>query len=222
MWPRHPGIPGLDVLCSSTRPQNQGNERGEAMADYRRFFVPGGTYFFTLVAYRRRPRFARPLDIERLREAVAFVQREQPFQFLAAVVLPDHMHFIWTLPPGDCDYSRRIGRMKVHFTRSCAETERSPAEPSPSRRKHRDSDVWQRRFWEHVIDEPGALEALLDYIHYNPVKHGNAACPHAWAASSFSRWVALGLYDRSWGCCCERHRIMPRDFGKIEATVGEP
>ena len=89
------------------------------MSDYRRFFVPGGTYFFTLVAYQRRPRFAQPSDVQRLRDAVAFVQREQPFRFLAAVILPDHMHFVWTLPPGDSDYSRRIGRMKVHFTRSC-------------------------------------------------------------------------------------------------------
>jgi putative transposase len=192
------------------------------MPDYRRYFVPGGTDFLTLVAYQRRPRFARPSDIERLREAVAFVQRERPFRFLAGVVLPDHMHFIWALPPGDSDYSRRIGRMKVHFTRSCDGMERSAADLSPSRRKHRDADVWQRRFWEHTIDEPGELEALLDYIHYNPVKHGYAMCPHAWAASSFSRWVALGLYDRSWGCCCERDDPISRDFAKMQGAVGEP
>ncbi len=173
------------------------------MSDYRRFFVPGGTYFFKLVAYQRRPRLAQPSDVQPLRDAVAFVQREQPFRFLAAVILPDHMHFIWTLPPGDSDYSRRIGRMKVHFTRSldkvgnahptsiahgnqawsCDATARSEIGVSPSRRKHRDADVWQRRFWEHTIDEEGELHALLDYIHYNPVKHGVAACAHAWAPS---------------------------------------
>jgi putative transposase len=173
------------------------------MSDYRRFLLPGGTYFFTLVAYQRRPRFAQPSDVQRLRDAVAFVQREQPFRFLAAVILPDHMHFIWTLPPSDSDYSRRIGRMKVHFarglvrgqcppdvdyvdfTRSCDASVGSEIGVSPSRRKHRDADVWQRRVWEHTIDEEGELQALLDYIHYNPVKHGLAACPHAWAASSF-------------------------------------
>jgi putative transposase len=190
------------------------------MPYYRRFFVPGGTYFFTLVAYQRQPRFAHPCDVQRLRDAVAFVQQEQPFRFLAAVILPDHMHFIWTLPPGDSDYSRRIGRMKVHFTRSCnAGPEISG---SPSRRKHRDADVWQRRFWEHAIDEEGELQALLDYIHYNPVKHGLAACAHAWGPSSFSRWVARGLYDSSWGCCCERGQHVPRDFSSIEGVVTEP
>ena len=192
------------------------------MSDYRRYFVPGGTYFFTLVAYERRPRFALPADLQRLRDAVAFVQREQPFRFLAAVVLPDYLHFIWALPPGDSDYSRRIGRMKVHFTRSCDAMERSGPAPSPSRRKHRDANVWQRRFWEHTVDEPAELEALLDYIHYNPVKHGYATCPHGWAASSFSRWVALGLYDQRWGCCCGRIQPVPRDFAKVEGAVGEP
>lgn len=78
------------------------------MSDYRRYSVPGGTCFFTLAAYQRRPRFACPSDIQRLREAIAFVQREQPFRFLAAVVLPDHMHFVWTLPPGDSDYSHGL------------------------------------------------------------------------------------------------------------------
>ena len=91
--------------------------------------------------------------------------------------------------------SHRIGQRKVQFTRSCDATERLAADPSLSRSKHRDADVWQRWFWEHTIDEPGELEALLDYIHYNPVKHGNAACAHAWAASSFSRWAVLGIYE---------------------------
>ena len=81
------------------------------MSDYRRYFVPGGTYFLTLVSYRRRPLFAHRANIQRLREAVAWMKRESPFQFLAGVVLPDHMHFLWTLPPGDADYScqARVG-----------------------------------------------------------------------------------------------------------------
>ena len=91
-----------------------------------------------------------------------------------------------------------------------------------SRRKRREGDVWQRRFWEHTIDEEGELGAFLDYVHYNPVKHRLASCPHAWPASSFSRWVALGLYDRSWGCCCHAGRRAMRDFRDIEDLVGEP
>jgi putative transposase len=81
------------------------------MPDYRRYFVPGGTYFFTLVSYRRRPQFAHPAHLQRLREAVGSVQGEQPLGFLAAVVLPDPMHFVGTLPAADADYSRRIGWM---------------------------------------------------------------------------------------------------------------
>ena len=192
------------------------------MSDYRRFFVPGGTYFFTLVAYQRRPRFAQPSDVQRLRDAVAFVQREQPFRFLAAVILPDHMHFIWTLPPGDSDYSRRIGRMKVHFTRSLSKVGNAHPTPtsavrsevgvSPSRRKHRDADVWQRRFWEHTIDEEGELHALLDYIHYNPVKHGVAACaclgPIQFFALGCQRALRpiLGMLLRARAACAVRLR----------------
>jgi len=186
------------------------------MSDYRRYFVAGGTYFFTLVSYRRRPQFVHPCDVERLRAAIALVQRDQPFRFLAAVVLPEHMHFLWTLPPGDCDYSSRIGRMKVHFTRSCAAPVASGTDSSPSRRKHRDGNVWQRRFWEHTVREERELKALLDYIHFNPVKHGLASCPHAWPASSFLRWAERGLYQRSWGCSCQCERPPMRDFRNVE------
>jgi putative transposase len=175
-----------------------------------------------LVSYGRRPRFAYPADLQRLREAIASVQREQPFRFLAGVVLPNHMHFVWTLPVGDADYSRRIGRMKVHFTRSFRTPSSSQFDGSLSRRKHRESDVWQRRFWEQTIDDEGELGAFLDYIHYNPVKHHLASCPHAWPASSFSRWVALGLYEKSWGCGCRAGRASMRDFRDIENRVGEP
>jgi putative transposase len=83
--------------------------------------------------------------------------------------------------------------------------------------------VWQRRFWEHTIDDEGEFEALLNYIHYNPIKHGLVACAHAWAPSSFSRWVASGLYEQSWGCCCGRERrAPPRNFANLEGVVAEP
>ena len=192
------------------------------MSEYRRWFVPGGTHFFTLVALERRPRFACPSSIQNLRKAAAFVQREHPFRFLAAVVLPDHMHFVWTLPPGDSDYPRRIGRFKVHFTRACYMTDCVASGASPTRRRHRDAGIWQRRFWEHVIDGADELQAFLDYIHYNPVKHGYVTCRHAWAASSFARWVARGLYDPSWGCRCEGHGAIPRDIAKLGRLAGEP
>lgn len=163
------------------------------MADYRRYWVPGGAYFFTLVTHRRIPLFADCANVERLCEAVAVVQRDQPFEFCAAVVLPDHMHFLWALPPGDCDYAKRIGRLKVLFTRSVRGAGHIDRETSSSRTKHRESDLWQRRFWEHTLNDEQELPGYLDYIHYNPVKHGWASCPHAWKASSFHRWVSRGF-----------------------------
>jgi putative transposase len=191
------------------------------MPDYRRYFVPGGTYFFTLVSFERRPRFAGAAAIQQLRDAVAAVQHESPFHFAAAVVLPDHMHFLWTLPAGDTDYSRRIGKIKVHFTRSCAESN-DHLVVSESRYKHRERDVWQRRFWEHTVTDEQQMEALINYIHYNPVKHGLVSCPHAWAASSFNRWVALGQYEATWGCSCKGRCSPIPKLRSVEELVGEP
>jgi len=132
------------------------------------------------------------------------------------------VHFIWTLPPGDSDYSGRIGRIKVRFTRLC---QRPAAERLPmatSRKKHRESDMWQRRFWEHTIVHEDELLAYLDYVHYNPVKHGLASCPHCWEASSFRRWVALGQYEPTWSCCCQGQSSQRPSFAAIEKGIGEP
>jgi putative transposase len=159
------------------------------MSDYRRYFVPGGTYFFTIVTHRRRRLFSTEENIERLRNAVCAVKHELPFDINAAVVLHDHIHFLWRLPPGDDRYSKRIGRMKVEFTRAISTTYRLRRGASQSREKHRESDVWQRRFWEHMIRDEHDFERHFDYIHYNAVKHGLATCPHAWRASSFHHWV---------------------------------
>jgi putative transposase len=92
-----------------------------------------------------------------------------PFEITATVVLPDHLHFLWTLPPNDWDYSRRVGRLKVLFTQALRGTEALPQDVSVSRQKHRESDVWQRRFWEHTITNESDLARHFDYLHYNPV-----------------------------------------------------
>jgi putative transposase len=144
-----------------------------------------------------------------------------PFEIPAAVVLPDHLHFIWTLPRGDDNYSKRIGRMKVEFTRALRGKDNLPTNVSLSRKKHRESDVWQRRFWEHTIDDENEFERYFDYIHYNPVKHGLVSCPHKWTHSSFSTWVAKGVYDLAWGCCCEDRLPEKFDFSDIEDKTGE-
>jgi len=184
------------------------------MPNYRRAHAPGGAFFFTLVTHQRRAIFETPERVELLREALRRVRREQPFEIVAAVVLPDHVHFLWTLPPGDADFSRRIGRIKIEFTRSL--DVRSPRKlRESSRRNRRESDVWQRRFWEHTIQDERDLERHLDYIHYNPVKHGHALCPHAWSFSSFSQWVRRGAYEADWGCQCRS-----RDFKAPDAPEG--
>jgi putative transposase len=117
----------------------------------------------------RRPLLGTPTAVQRLRDALGQVLADWPFDFAAAVVLPDHVHFLWTLPHGDADYSKRVGRMKALFTRSLAASPVGPARPS--RVKHRESETWQRRFWEHTIRDDEDFKNHLDYIHYNPVKH---------------------------------------------------
>lgn len=191
------------------------------MSEYRRFYIPGGSYFLTAITYGRRPIFSQPENVERLRGALRAVMREMPFEVAAAVVLPDHVHFIWTLPAGDHQYSKRIGRMKAAFTKQVRPAGYHAQVASASRRKHRESDVWQRRFWEHAIVDIEDFKSHLDYIHFNPVKHGYVACPHLWPYSSFGRWTERGEYERTWGCRCDGRQPKQPDFSSIEGTVGE-
>jgi putative transposase len=189
------------------------------MSQYRRSYVPGGVFFLTLVTYQRIPIFSEVENISLLRKAIAKMRNEKPFDITAAVVLPDHLHFIWSLPPDDSNYSQRVSRLKVLFTRSLLRKRSLSVEISPSRRKHRESNVWQRRFWEHTISDEHDLHRHLDYIHYNPVKHGLVSCPHLWEYSSFRKWVKQGKYSLYWGCCCENNLAEIPDFGDL--VVGE-
>jgi len=191
------------------------------MSQYRRSYVPGGVFFLTLVTYRRIPLFSEDENISRLRKAIAKMRQEKPFDITAAVVLPDHLHFIWTLPPNDSDYSQRVSRLKVLFTRSLREKSSLSVEIPASRRKHRESDVWQRRFWEHTIRDEDDLNKHLDYIHYNPVKHGLVSCPHLWTYSSFDKWVKAGRYQVDWGYRCGGNLPQVPDFRELEDKVGE-
>jgi putative transposase len=180
------------------------------MPNYRRAIQHGGTFFFTLVTHERQPLFANPLAIDQLRLAVKTVQGERPFEFVAGVVLPDHLHWLWTMLNMDTDFSSRIGRIKALFTRSIgrglAHVELNPSS-STSRQRHRESDVWQRRFWEHQIRDQSDLNRHLDYIHYNPVKHRLASCPHAYPFSSFEKWVKRDVYTTDWLCICNGRQI---------------
>jgi len=191
------------------------------MPEYRRRFVSGGTFFLTIVTHERRPILRSKDAVARLRCAVAEVMRMRPFFVVGAVALPDHIHFMWELPPNDTDYSTRVGIIKTRFTRSLPEAMRSARENSVSRRKHRESAVWQRRFWEHTVCDEEDFANHMDYIHYNPVKHGHASCPHSWPYSSFRRWARQGYYNSHWLCACDNRRVKPPCFDMIAKTVGE-
>lgn len=163
------------------------------MPNYRRAKVAGGTFFFTVtLADRSSDLLVR--EIERLRFIYARVQSQRPFETIAICILPDHMHAIWSLPEGDGDFAIRWNLIKGGFSRSL-----SAAPRSMSKIVKREKGIWQRRFWEHVIRNDADLNRHVDYIHYNPVKHGLAARVHDWPHSSFHRFVKRGDLPPSWG-----------------------
>ena len=163
------------------------------MPDYRRHRLPGGTYFFTVnLLERKSDLLIRHVDV--LRDAVRLVRQSRPFHIDAWVILPDHMHCIWTLPPGDADYSSRWKAIKIRFAK---------AMPSVEYRSHvriarGERGIWQRRFWEHTLRDEQDYAAHMDYVHINPVKHGLVRQVRDWPHSSFHRYAALGLYPEDW------------------------
>lgn len=164
---------------------------------YHRAYVPGGTFFFTLVTYKRHPIFTAPHAIETLRNAFRYTMLRNPFIIVASVILPDHMHFIWTLPPENSDYSIRWRLIKSHFTRHWCP--KDSISENVSRAGKGEKDVWQRRFWEHQMRDELDLIRHVEYIHYNPVKHGLVSSPGEWEYSSFKKFVREGQYPLDWG-----------------------
>lgn len=164
---------------------------------YRRAFTAGGSYFFTLVTYNRKPIFATAEAVEVLREAFRSVRKSRLFEIDAIVVMPDHLHCIWTLPPDDADFATRWRLIKSAFTKHCAPALRTI--PNRVRAAKQEQAVWQRRYWEHLIRDETDFSNHVDYIHYNPVKHGLVASPQDWPYSSFSRHVEAGIYLPDWG-----------------------
>jgi putative transposase len=156
------------------------------MPNYRRNFAPGGTYFFTVNLEDRHLRLLTE-NIELLRGAFRYTHTRRPFTIDAAVVLPDHLHAIWTLSESDKDFSTRWMLIKSYFSRGLKMDETS----SPSRQRRRERGIWQRRFWERTIRDEADFVRHVDYIHYNPVKHGHAPDQAAWPYSSYRRWTAL-------------------------------
>ena len=162
------------------------------MVAYRRNFVPGGTYFFTVTL---RDRASRVLveRIDDLRAAYRRVHSERPFETVAIVVLPDHLHCVWTLPEGDADYSGRWRAIKSRFTMACRK-----ADLPMTKNAAGEYDLWQRHFWEHTIRDERDFENHVSYIHFNPVKHGYAQRAADWPHSSFHRYVRDGFLPIDW------------------------
>jgi putative transposase len=163
------------------------------MPEYRRNRVPGATYFFTVNLLNRRSDLL-VTHIDALREAVRRVRRRSPFHIDAWVVLPDHMHCLWTLPEGDSDFPRRWWTIKVRFSKSLPDIE----DQSGRKLRAGERGIWQRRYWEHTIRDDRDYAAHMDYIHFNPLKHGLVQTPGDWPFSSFRRCVAAGLYPAGW------------------------
>ncbi|KUM04586.1 transposase [Chromobacterium subtsugae] len=160
---------------------------------YRRSMAEGGTWFFTVnLADRRQDYLTRHIDV--LRQVVRQVRNRHPFEIVAMVVLPDHFHAVWALPQGDADYATRMALIKAAFSRSLPKVERI----RESRERKRERGIWQRRYWEHQIRDEADLQAHVDYIHYNPVKHGHAERVADWPYSSFHRYVRQGWLPADW------------------------
>jgi putative transposase len=164
------------------------------MPEYRRWHEPGGTYFFTVnLADRRKHLLVE--HIAELRAAIAAVRRAHPFEIDAAVVLPDHLHMIWTLPEGDRNFSTRWRLLKARFAMAF------PAGPDlrASLRRRAEKGIWQRRFFEHLVRDEDDFAAHVDYIHYNPVKHGHVSRPVDWPHSSIHQFIEREIIDAQWG-----------------------
>jgi putative transposase len=164
------------------------------MPDYRRNRVPGVTYFFT-VNLRTRRSGLLVTAIDTLRAAIRAAQARQPFHIDAWVVLPDHMHCLWTSPEGDADFSGRWQAIKIAFSKSITPTE----ERSSTMIRRRQRGIWQHRFWEHTIRDDRDYAAHMDYIHFNSVEHGLVQTAADWPYSTFRKCVSIGLYPADWG-----------------------
>ncbi|MGR8979312.1 MAG: REP-associated tyrosine transposase [Gammaproteobacteria bacterium] len=163
------------------------------MVLYRRNRIAGGTYFFTVTLKDRKSALLVE-HIRLLREAVQRTKLAKPFAIDVWVVLPEHMHAVWTLPPGDADYSGCWRSIKGYFSHEIAKLLEGPMPNAKG-----EYGFWQRRFWEHTIRDADDYARHIDYIHYNPVKHGYVQNVRDWPYSSFHRFIAKKIYPSDWG-----------------------
>lgn len=161
---------------------------------YRRADIKGGTYFFTINLADRKSGLLVD-EIDKLRNSISKVKQQRPFLLDAMVVLPDHMHLLITLPEGDSDFPTRIMLIKSDFSRQIPKIENI----KESRSSKRERGIWQRRYWEHLIRDENDFERHVDYIHYNPVKHGYVNQAVQWEFSTIHRYIENGFIASDWG-----------------------
>ncbi|BCL33740.1 REP-associated tyrosine transposase [Nostoc sp. MS1] len=169
------------------------------MPNYRRAKLAGGTYFLTQVTHHRQPWLITDIARLALRTAITHVRQKYPFTIDAFVLLPDHFHCIWTLPPGDSDLSTRLRLIKTFVTKNYKNQLEIHTEISASRQKRQERNLWQRRFWEHLIRDERDFVIHCDYIHYNPVRHKLCQIPQDWQFSTIHRFISQGIYPLKWG-----------------------
>lgn len=165
------------------------------MRTYTRARLPGACYFFTVNLAERGGNDLLVRRVAELREAFRRTQQDHPFHIDGIVILPDHLHCIWRLPEDDADFPKRWRLIKARFSHGIAAGERVSA----SRARKGERGIWQRRYWEHLIRDERDFRAHMDYIHFNPVKHGYVAAVRDWPHSSFHRLVERGVYPPDWG-----------------------
>ena len=165
-----------------------------------------GSIFFFTVVLEQRPNSLLIDEINRLRRIYKIVQQRQPFETVAICIMPDHIHALWALPEGDVNFAARWSSIKSGFSRGLDAQTRSPSKVSK-----REKGIWQRRYWEHAIRDEADFERHVDYIHFNPVKHGYVTRVADWPHSSFHRYVERGVLAEDWG----------GDFQDIRGSFGE-
>ncbi len=162
------------------------------MVNYRRSQTKGASYFFTVNLKNRKANHLINY-IEPLRESFRNIKQQQPFKIEAIVILPDHLHTIWTLPANDANYPARWKAIKSKLTRLLIKEG-----IKLNKNNKGEYDLWQRRYWEHQIRDNLDLQRHIDYIHYNPVKHGYVSEVKDWPHSSFHRYVENEFLDSDW------------------------
>jgi len=164
------------------------------MPNYIRAKCEGGYYFFTVVTNGRIRLFLTPLGRDCLHEAFEFTRSRRPFESVAFCLLPNHLHCVWKLPEGDADFSTRWASIKGRFSRAFLGQGGRQTTPSASRHRKGEAGLWQRRFWEHQIGDERDLQRHVDYVHYNPLKHGLVERLEDWPWSTYHRYLRDGFY----------------------------